>query len=119
MTEEQRDMKMGGDLVSIIMLSHGDSTHIVETVRSILAQTFQNWELLYVAKANDETLALFSELREEDIKKQIEAGKDLSAGSYWSSRIRASYISDLDAITPRRNFALKEAKGRWIAFLDA
>ena len=119
MTEEQRDMKMGGDLVSIIMLSHGDSTHIVETVRSILAQTFQNWELLFVAESNDETLALFPELREEDIKKQIEAGKDLSAGSYWSSRIRASYISDLDAITPRRNFALKEAKGRWMAFLDA
>ena len=43
MTEEQRDMKMGGDLVSIIMLSHGDSTHIVETVRSVLAQTYQNW----------------------------------------------------------------------------
>ena len=29
-------------LVSIIMLSHGDSTHIVETVKSILAQTYQN-----------------------------------------------------------------------------
>ena len=110
---------MGGDLVSIIMLSHGDCTHVVETVRSVLAQSYQNWELLFVAESNDETLALFPEFREEDIKKQIEAGKDLSAGSYRSSRIRASYISDLDAITPRRNFALKEAKGRWIAFLDA
>ena len=30
-------------LVSIIMLSHGDSTHIVETVKSILAQTYQNY----------------------------------------------------------------------------
>ena len=110
---------MGGNLVSIIMLSRGDCTHVVETVRSVLAQSYQNWELLFVAESNDETLALFPELREEDIKKQIEAGKDLSAGSYRSSRIRASYISDLDAITPRRNFALKEAKGRWIAFLDA
>jgi len=106
-------------LVSIIMLSHGDSTYIVETVKSILAQTYQNWELLFVAKTNEETLDVFSELREEDIKKQIEAGKEWSAGSYRSSRIRASYISDLDAITPRRNFALREAKGRWIAFLDA
>ena len=117
--QEQRNMKMGNGLVSIIMLSHGDCTHVVETVRSVLAQSYQNWELLFVAESNDDTLALFSELREEDIKKQIEAGKDLSAGSYRSSRIRASYISDLDAITPRRNFALKEAKGRWIAFLDA
>ena len=62
-------------LVSIIMLSHGDSTHIVETVKSILTQTYQNWELLFVAKSNDETLGSFSELREEDIKKQIETGK--------------------------------------------
>lgn len=29
-------------LASIIMLSHGDSTHVVETVKSILAQTYQN-----------------------------------------------------------------------------
>ena len=43
-------------LVSIIMLSHGDSTHVVETVKSILAQTYQNWELLFVAKTDDETL---------------------------------------------------------------
>ena len=68
---------MGNDLVSIIMLSHGDCTHVVETVRSVLAQSYQNWELLFVAESNDETLALFPELREEDIKKQIEAGKDL------------------------------------------
>ena len=105
-------------LVSIIMLSHGDGTHVDETVKSILTQTYQNWELLFVAKSNDETLGSFSELREEDIKKQIEAGKEWSAGLY-SSRIRTSYISDLDAMTPRRNFALKEAKGRWNTFLDA
>ena len=72
-----------------------------------------------MAKSNDETLDVFSELREEDIKKQIKASKEYPVGSYWKSRIRASYISDLDAITPRRNLALKEAKGRWIAFLDA
>ena len=51
MTEEQRDMKMGDDLVSIIMLSHGDSTHIVETVRSVLAQTYQNSCVPMVASA--------------------------------------------------------------------
>ena len=29
-------------LVSIIMLSHGDSTYVVETAKSVLAQTYQN-----------------------------------------------------------------------------
>ena len=64
-------------LVSIIMLSHGNSTHIVETVKSILAQTYQNWELLFVAKTDDddESLKPFSLLREEDIKIQKMASK--------------------------------------------
>jgi len=39
------------DLVSIIMLSHGSSTHVVETVKSILAQTYQNSCVPMVASA--------------------------------------------------------------------
>ena len=112
-------MKTGNDLVSIIMLSHGDATYVEETVRSVLAQTYQNWELLFVAKTNDETLDVFSELREDDIKKQRDSGNEWTVGSYGRSRIKTSYISDMNAITPRRNFALKGAIGRWIAFLDA
>ena len=104
-------------LVSIIMLSHGDSTHIVETVKSILAQTYQNWELLFVAKTDDESLKPFSLLREEDIKIQRRAGKELTT-SYSNSRIKASFIVGEDNDTPRRNSALNDAKGRWIAFLD-
>ena len=38
-------------LVSIIMLSHGDSTYVVETVKSILAQTYQNSCVPMVASA--------------------------------------------------------------------
>ena len=105
-------------LVSIIMLSHGDSTYVVETVKSILAQTYQNWELLFVAKTNDESLKPFSLLREEDIKIQRRAGKELTT-SYSNSRIKASFIVGEDNDTPRRNSALVNAQGRWIAFLDA
>ena len=101
------------------MLSHGDSTHIVETVKSILAQTYQNWELLFVAKTDDdESLKPFSLLREEDIKIQRRAGKELTT-SYSNSRIKASFIVGEDNDTPRRNSALANAQGRWIAFLDA
>lgn len=106
-------------LVSIIMLSHGDSTYVVETVKSILAQTYQNWELLFVAKTDDdESLKPFSLLREEDIKIQKMAGKELTT-SYSNSRIKASFIVGEDNDTPRRNSALANAQGRWIAFLDA
>ena len=104
-------------LVSIIMLSHGDGTHVVETVKSILAQTYQNWELLFVAKTDDESLKPFSLLREEDIKIQRMAGKELTT-SYSNSRIKVSYIVGEDNCTPRRNTALANAQGRWLAFLD-
>ena len=105
-------------LVSIIMLSHGDGTYVVETVKSILAQTYQNWELLFVAKTDDETLESLSSLREEDVKIQKMAGKVLT-DSYSNSRIKASFIVGEDNDTPRRNSALANAQGRWIAFLDA
>ena len=105
---------MGNDLVSVIMLSHGDGAYVVETVRSVLAQTYQNWELLYVAQTNDETLEPFSSLREEDIHAQKRAGKALT-DSYRNSRIKVSYIVGQEHDTPRRNSALKEARGKWIA----
>ena len=40
--------KMGGELVSIIMLSHNQAQYVEESVRSVMAQTYQNWELLFV-----------------------------------------------------------------------
>ena len=113
------DTSIDKGLVSIIMLSHGDGTYVVDSVKSILSQTYQNWELLFVAKTDDdESLKPFSLLREEDIKIQRRAGKALT-DSYSNSRIKASFIVGEDDDTPRRNSALANAQGRWIAFLDA
>ena len=106
---------MGNDLVSIIMLSHGVVAYVAETVRSILAQTYENWEWLFVAKSDDETIKIVSELRDEDVRNQR-----ISTSNYISGiRIKVSYIVGQEEVTPRRNSALKEAKGKWIAFLDA
>ena len=68
-----------------------------------------------MAKTDDESLKPFSLLREEDIKIQKMAGKVLT-DSYSNSRIKVSYIVGEDNDTPRRNSALANAQGRWIAF---
>ena len=112
------DTSIDKGLVSIIMLSHGDGTYVVDSVKSILSQTYQNWELLFVAKTDDESLKPFSLLREEDINVQRRAGKALT-DSYSNSRIKVSFIVGQGSDTPRRNSALANARGRWMAFLDA
>ena len=39
---------MSNDLVSIIMLSRNKGCYVAESVRSVIAQTYQNWELIFM-----------------------------------------------------------------------
>lgn len=91
---------MNNDLVSIIMLSKDNGRYVVESVRSVIAQTYQNWELLF-----------FDVDSKDDTRDQMMSymGED--------SRIHVSWIPYRNGITMAINTALKEAKGRWIAFL--
>lgn len=92
---------MSKDLVSIIMLSQNKGRFVRETVDSVLAQSYQNWELLFVDdNSKDDTIEKMMELK----------GKDL--------RFRISQTVTERGRTRTRNGALKEARGRWIAFLD-
>ena len=89
------------DLVSIIMLSHNRGQYVEESVRSVLAQTYTNWELIFVDdNSQDGTIAKMMELRDED------------------SRIKISQAVYDRGASVNRNAALKDARGRWIAFLD-
>ena len=89
------------ELVSIIMPSYNTGRFIKETVLSVFSQSYTNWELLIVDDCStdntDEVLKEFlSDERVHYFKNETNSGAAVS-----------------------RNKALREAKGRWIAFLDS
>ena len=93
-------MIIKNELVSIIMPSYNTARFIAETINSVLNQTHQNWELIIVDDCSkddtDRVVAQFSDTRIRYLKNEKNSGAAVS-----------------------RNKALREAKGRWVAFLDS
>lgn len=92
---------MADELVSIIMPSYNTAAYIAESIRSVLAQTYPDWELIIVDDCStDDTDAVvapfLSDARIRYLKNDVNSGAAVS-----------------------RNRALREAKGKWIAFLDS
>lgn len=89
-------------LVSIITPTWACADFIAETIRSIQAQTYQDWELLIQDDCSkDNTLEVVKPFIESDSRIKYECNPQNSGA----------------AVT--RNNALRRAKGRWIAFLDS
>ena len=90
------------ELVSIIMPSYNCGEYIKESIRSIQAQTYKNWELIFVDDCSrDDTISIVKNLQLSDNRIRLFQNK-INSGA---------------AVT--RNNALIEAKGKWIAFLDS
>ena len=88
------------DLVSIIMPSYNTAAYISDSIRSIQAQTHTNWELLIVDDCST-----------DDSVEVIRAFEDPRIVLLQNEKNSGAAIS--------RNYALREAKGKWIAFLDS
>lgn len=89
------------ELVSVIMPSYNTSGFIAETVRSVIDQTYTNWELIIVDDCStDDTDGVIANFLSDERIHYIK--NDTNSGAAVS-----------------RNRALREAKGRWIAFLDS
>ena len=89
-------------LVSIIAPTWACAGFISETIKSVQAQTYQNWELLIQDDCSkDNTLEVVRPYMEADKRIKYECNTKNSGA----------------AIT--RNNALRRAKGKWIAFLDS
>ena len=92
--------KRESGLVSIIMPSYNTAEYIVDSITSVLSQTYKNWELLIVDDCSTDGT--------DEILKAI---NDIRIKYYKNSRNLGAAVS--------RNKALQEAKGQWIAFLDS
>ncbi|MBQ7232386.1 MAG: glycosyltransferase family 2 protein [Clostridia bacterium] len=87
-------------LVSIIMPNYNGAKYLKDTIDSVIAQTYSNWELLFVDDCSkDESMEIIR--------------------SYKDSRIRLLQNETNSGAAVSRNHALKEARGKWIAFLDS
>lgn len=102
---------MTNDLVSIIMLSHNRGQYIAESVRSVIAQTYLNWELLFIDdNSKDDTINQMMDLMQEG-KLKRENGSSVN-------RIHVTQSVENRGSSLSRSSALKQARGRWMAFLD-
>lgn len=89
-------------IVSVIMPAFNSERHIAESVASVQAQTMGSWELLIVDDCStDKTSEIVKKLSESD------------------SRIRLISQSENGGAAVARNTALDNARGRYIAYLDA
>lgn len=88
-------------LVSIIMPSYNTAPFIAESIQSVLAQYYKDWELIIVDDcSNDETDQVVDSFLTDSRIKYLKNEKNSGAAA-------------------SRNRALREAKGKWIAFLDS
>lgn len=88
--------------VSIVTPTWNCGRFIAETIESVLAQTYQNWEMLIVDDCStDNTKEIVEQYQKKD------------------SRIKYHCLKHNSGAAVARNTALRMTKGRWIAFLDS
>lgn len=87
-------------LVSIVIPVHNSERFIAETIKSVLAQSYKNWELILV---NDCSTDNSMEVME----------------GFLSDKVRVINLEKNGGAAKARNRGISEAKGEFICFLDA
>lgn len=88
--------------VSVIMPTHNSAEFLKETISSVLNQTYQNFEILITDdKSEDNTLEILEDLAQND------------------DRIKIFKLNVNSGAAVARNNSIRNAKGRFIAFLDS
>ena len=93
---------MKEELVSIITPIYNSEKLLKETVECVLGQTYKNWELLLVDDCSTDNSSKIAKQYEKEDK-----------------RIKYIKLNENSGAAVARNTALKNSKGRFIAYLDA
>lgn len=89
-------------LVSIIMPCYNAERYIAQSIESVLAQTYDNWELLITDDAStDKSVEIISKYSKND------------------ERINVLVPDEHQGISRTRNMSISRARGRFVAFLDS
>ena len=98
----EKEKEIEKEKVSIIVPMYNAEKFIGKTIESVLAQTYQNWEMLIMNDVStDNSLAIVS----------LYAKKD--------ERIKIVNTEKNVGVVKGRNFLIDLASGKYIAFLDA
>lgn len=88
--------------VSVIIPAYNSAKTISETIRSALAQTFSDFEIIVADDGStDNTSEVVLSLADND------------------SRIKLFQVKKNQGVSKARNFAISNATGEWVAFLDS
>ena len=90
------------ELVSIITPTYNASKHVLETIKSVKMQTYQNWEMLVIDDASTDNTA-------ETIIHEIRG----------DARFKFIQLNENSGPAVARNKGISSANGQFIAFLDS
>ena len=86
-------------IVSIIMNCHNGERYLKESLKSVLNQSYRNWELIFFDNAStDKSKYIFN--------------------TFTDSRFKYFFSKKKINLYKARNLAIKETKGNFIAFID-
>ncbi|GEN44234.1 glycosyltransferase family 2 protein [Alkalibacillus haloalkaliphilus] len=89
-------------IISVITPTYNSEQFIEETIKSVQAQTIENWEMVIVDDCStDRTVEIIESIRQHD------------------SRIKLHKLDENKGAGYARNVAMDLAQGRFIAFLDS
>ncbi|WP_042143752.1 glycosyltransferase family 2 protein [Paucisalibacillus sp. EB02] len=89
-------------LISVITPAYNAERFIKQTIESVLAQTYTNWEMIIVDDCStDRTVEFINEFTQKD------------------NRVHLIQLEENSGSAVARNLAMENAKGKYIAFLDS